>query len=174
MKQLALAFKAFFRILGDAPLAEKIERLLGDGEAKPDEIAAPPPEPEPTRSEALTLLAALQREGRLVDFLMEPIDGYQDAQIGAAVRDVHRDCAAILRRMFDPAPLRGEAEGSSVEIAAGFDPTAVQLSGNLGGQPPYRGQLRHAGWVARRCELPLWTGRPENARVIAPSEVELS
>ena len=175
MNQFTLAFKAFFRILGDSGLAERIGALL---ETSPEPDAAVPPAtvpvPEPKRSEALTLLAALQREGRLVDFLMEPIDAYQDAQIGAAVRDVHRDCAKVLQRMFDLKPLRSEAEGSSIEVPDGFDPNAVQLTGQVAGTPPYRGVLRHPGWQAARCDLPTWTGQPENARVIAACEVELS
>src|SRR5262245_52773100 len=34
------------------------------------------------REGALALLALLQREGRLVDFLREPLDGFSDADIG--------------------------------------------------------------------------------------------
>ena len=54
----------------------------------------------PARSEAITLLAALQREARFVDFIQESLAGYTDAQIGAAARDVHRDCGTVLKRMF--------------------------------------------------------------------------
>src|SRR5262245_5631107 len=47
--------------------------------------APPPPKPVPVKPscEPLRLLTILQREGRLVDFLLEDIDGYTDQQVGA-------------------------------------------------------------------------------------------
>jgi hypothetical protein len=126
----------------------------------------------PARSEALTLLAVLQREGRLVDFFMEPITDFTDAQIGSAVRTVHRDCAVALERLFAIAPLRTEAEGDAIEVPAGYDPAQFRLVGNIKGTP-VRGKLSHAGWKATRCEMPEWNGHPEAALVIAPSEVQV-
>lgn len=158
-----LAFKTFFRILRDAAFADQVRRLL------PAETATP----KTTRSPALTLLATLQREGRLVDFLKERLDGYSDAQVGAAARDVHRDCAAAVERMFGLEPLRAEDEDSEVTVPAGFDPAKVRLTGNVTGQPPHRGVLRHAGWRAKRCDVPEWRGSDDAALVVAPAEVEL-
>jgi hypothetical protein len=129
--------------------------------------------PPPARSEALSLLAILQQEARLVDFLKEPLDGYSDAQIGAAVRDVHRDGAAVLERVFAIRALRKEAEASDVTVPPGFDAGAVRLTGGLTGPPPYRGKLRHPGWQATKVELPRWTGSVEAARTIAPAEIEV-
>ena len=62
----------------------------------PVPAAADKKKPEGTaqRDGALALLALLQREGRLVDFLREPLDGYGDADIGAAART----CTAAARR----------------------------------------------------------------------------
>ena len=117
----------------------------------------------PTRSDALTLLATLQREARLIDFFMEDLAGYDDAQISAAVRDVHRDCAAALERMFALRPLRSQEEGSHVEIPAGYDPVQITLTGNVTGQPPLRGTLVHHGWQAMQCELPEWSGQEESS-----------
>jgi hypothetical protein len=161
---LGLAFKSFFRILGDAGFAGRVRQLLGD-----DETA-----PAARRNPALTLVAALQREGRLVDFLKEDLRGYSDEQVGAAVRDVHRDCAAVFERCFAFAPLRAEDEDASVTVAAGFEPSEVRLIGKVTGEPPYRGVLRHAGWRATRCELPSWSGGEAATLVVAPAEVELS
>ena len=48
-----------------------------------------PPVVKKPSGEPLRLLAILQREGRLLDFLLEDISSYQDAQIGVAVRDIH-------------------------------------------------------------------------------------
>ena len=137
----------------------------------------PPPKPAaakpPARSEAITLLAALQREARFVDFIQESLAGYSDAQIGAAARDVHRDCGAVLKRMFALRPAVTEEEGKDVEVPAGFDAGRWRLTGNVTGQPPFHGRLVHPGWEATACELPTWSGSAAAARIVAPAEVEL-
>src|SRR5712691_11787335 len=76
----------------------------------------------------------LQRDARLIDFLMEDLSGYDDAHIGAAARDVHRACAAALEHMFELRPLRYQTEGAHVEILPGYDPVQVTLTGNVTGQ----------------------------------------
>jgi hypothetical protein len=121
----------------------------------------------------LSLLAALQREGRFVDFIKEPLAAYSDAQVGAAVRDVHRDCSAVLERCFAVRPLVDGAEGAEVDVPSGFDAAQYRLVGNVQGQPPYRGKLCHHGWQATRKDLPDWTGGPSSAMVLSPAEVEL-
>ncbi len=131
------------------------------------------PPAAPRRSEALTLLATLQREGRLVDFLMENIDAFDDAQVGAAVRDVHRACGATLRRLFAPAPAIPAAEGAAFTAAAGYDPERIRLTGRVTGQPPFQGAVAHPGWEATRCDLPAWNGNESAARIIAPAEIEI-
>ena len=40
------------------------------------------------------------REARFVDLVNESLDGYSDAQIGAAARDVLRDSKKVLDRLF--------------------------------------------------------------------------
>jgi hypothetical protein len=177
MSSLILAFKTFFRILFNGDFREQVDRLVR-GELPQPPVKEPEarkaPEPKrPKRSEALTLLAALQREARFVDFVLEPIGGYSDAQIGAAVRDIHRDSASLLERMFGVQPLVTEAEGATIEIPAGFDAARYSLTGAVSGHPPHRGQLAHHGWQATRCELPSWTGSDEAAHVVAPAVVEL-
>lgn len=186
MTAIGLAFRLFFRTLFNAEFRQQAD-LLVRGELT-NKAASPPPQPTaapkaeprkpepkkpPPRSEALTLLAALQREARLVDFLQEPIADYNDAQIGAAVRDIHRDCAAVLERMFGLRALLTETEGAAIEVPAGFDAARYSLTGNVAGQPPYRGTLAHHGWQVTRCELPQWSGGDEAARVVAPAVVEL-
>ena len=177
---LGLAFRLFFRgLFADAAFVEQAGQLL-DGKLSRAAVAAPLPAPGPTpaavksgRSQALDLLSLLQREGRLVDFLKENLAAYSDAQIGAAVRDVHRDCGAALEKAFGLVPVRSETEGTGVTVPAGFDAASVRLSGNVSGQAPYQGTLRHAGWQATRCELPAYTGSEGAAKVIAPAEVEI-
>jgi hypothetical protein len=187
MGRFGLAFKTFFRVLSDDSFAEGTRALIegrsfaapgpapapGPTTAKAASPAVAPAPSAPTRSEALTLLSVLQREARLVDFLKENIAPYSNEQIGAAVRDVHRDAAASLERMFALKSVRSEAEGASVEVPAGADAARVRLIGNVAGNPPFRGTLRHAGWEATKIQLPEWTGGDASARVVAPAEVEL-
>jgi hypothetical protein len=73
---------------GPSAVAEPAKPQPKQDAKKP--AAAPRP-----RSEALTLLATLQREARFVDFIKESLEGYSDAQIGAVARDVHRDCGKV-------------------------------------------------------------------------------
>ena len=180
MARIGLAFRLFFKALGDAAFAEQA-RAVVEGKELPGPVVAPmrqAPQVTPVvragRSEAISLLAVLQREGRLVDFLKENIGGYSDAQVGAAVRDVHRDCGAAVERLFALRPVRTEAEGASIEVPAGFDANRVRLVGNVGGAGPWRGQLRHAGWEATKVEVPEYTGSAEGARVGAAAEVEIA
>lgn len=182
MHRISVAFRAFFRVLVNALVAERVEQAL-KGQPLPaiehqpaDKPAEPPPKPvkkAPTRSDALNLLEALQREARLVDFLQEPLAGYEDAQIGAVVRDLHRQCAAALERMFGLKPIEAAEEGATIEVPAGSDPARVHLSGNVSGPAPLRGKLCHHGWEATRCELPAWSGSERSVFVIAPAEVEI-
>lgn len=176
MGRFVLGIKALFRAWGDDWFAFRVNELLTLS-TPPDQPTAPKPrEPEvklPKRSEALTLLSVLQREGRLVDFLEEPIKEYTDQQIGAAVRDVHKDCANALKRMFAIEPLREESEGAQITVASGYDSAEFQLTGTVSGAGPYRGELCHPGWKATKVELPEWTGRDESAQIVAPAEVEV-
>lgn len=125
------------------------------------------------RSEAVTLLAALQREARWLDLVQEDLDNYSDSQVGAAARNVLRDCRTVLDRIFDLRPVIAQDEGTEVETPAVIDAVRWQLSGKVVGTPPYRGRLVHRGWEAGRVELPRWTGDRQNGRMIAPAEVEV-
>lgn len=166
MNRFLLGFRALIRTWTDESFADATEKLL----SAPDEAAAAP---VPTRSDALTFLSVLQRESRLVDFVQEPIAAYPDAQIGAAVRDVHSGCKAVFDRLLDLQPLVAEAEGSGITVPADANPEQYRLVGNVAGTPPYRGQLAHHGWRASRCDIPKWTGDSDSALTVAPAEVEL-
>lgn len=192
--RVGLAFRAFFAVLGNSETAARVGRAL-TGETAVPAITAAKPAAEPAktavdrsadsptlvsksvakpasdRSDALTLLATLQREARLVDFLQESLNDYSDSDIGAAVRNIHRDSAAVLRRLFDLQPVLPNAEGDTV--AVDNDMHRFRLVGNVTGQPPYRGTLVHHGWVAQQCAMPEWKGSVTAAMVIAPAEVEV-
>jgi hypothetical protein len=178
MGRLGIAFRLFYHALKDAAFAEKGQALLeapfvATPAPKTEAIAPHKQQVEPARSEALTLLSVLQREARLIDFLKENMTPYSDAQVGAAVRDVHRDAAAALDRMFELKPVMSQAEGTRVDIPGGTDAARVRLTGNVTGQLPLSGTLRHGGWQATKTALPAWNGSLATANVVAPAEVEL-
>jgi hypothetical protein len=191
MRRLWIAIRAFFATLFYRDVAREVERVLKEASEPAEAVAerAEKPEraekaeraakpqrkkpPAPVRSDALTLLATLQREARFIDFIQEPLDSYSDAQIGAAARDVHRDCARVLDRLFALRPIAGEEEGTEVEVPPGFEAARYRLTGNVAGEPPFRGRLKHPGWEATQVELPSWSGTEAAARTIAPVEVEL-
>jgi hypothetical protein len=161
----------------EAPMEVPKETLK---EAKPAPKVEPRPEPERPRVStaqhhrdgALALLALLQREGRLVDFLREPLDGFSDADIGAAARDVHRGCRKVLEQHLTLEPVMPGAEEAKVSVPKGFDPAEIRLIGEARGEPPFRGTLRHHGWRVVDAKLPSLTDGIDRM-VIAPAEVEL-
>jgi hypothetical protein len=161
--RIKIAIRASLRILRNAEFAKKVEPLLAPPEpAKPVKPSGAP----------LRLLALLQREGRLIDFLLEEIQAYSNDQVGAAVRDIHRQCQHALKEHLVLEPVLAHAEGDDVDVPTGFDPAAVQLTGNVTGQPPFRGALRHHGWRVKDVKLaPLPEGQDEF--ILHPAEVEL-
>jgi hypothetical protein len=132
----------------------------------------PPPPPKPT-AEPIRILGVLQREARLLDFLLEDIQQYSDDQIGASVRDIHAKAQTALKKHVKLEPVLPQQEGASVSIPAGFDPSAVRLVGNVTGQPPFTGILQHAGWRARSIDVPK-VPEGQDDFVLMPAEVELS
>jgi uncharacterized protein DUF2760 len=177
--RLFLAFRVFFAVLFSRDAAQRVAPALEGKPAPQPKIEAPKPQKpapkpqKPIRSEAVTLLAALQREARFLDFIKEPLDGYADAQVGAAARDVHRDCGSVIERMFAVQSLMTEEEESEIEVPAGFDSGKYHLTGNVTGEPPFQGRLMHPGWQATKCEVPKWSGSDQAAKIVAPAEVEL-
>jgi hypothetical protein len=155
-----------------AALAAAAIAVTGPGAGVP--AGAPAPVPAvPAGDEALTMLALLQQAGRFVDFVEEDLAPYSDAQIGAAVRSIHSGCRTVLRERLEISPILAGEEGAPVTIDAGFDPAAVRITGNVRGEPPYRGVLRHAGWRSTRPRLPeRVAGRDPS--ILAPAEVEVA
>ena len=158
---------------------EAAEKASTAGEAKEEAIEAgsAPSEADlggdlARRIAVVQILGLLQREGRLIDFLQEDIEPYDDAQIGAAVREVHRGCRNALQEVLGLKPVLDAPEGSEVEIDEDFDPSRIRLVGNVQGSPPFKGVIRHCGWRYTRLELPRWTAR-EETDVLAPAEVEI-
>jgi hypothetical protein len=165
--RLKLAFASFFTILFKGRLPAALQ--------KPAPVAAPavatPAIDDLDR--AVQMIALLQREGRLVDFLMEDLASYADAQVGAAVRDVHDSCRRALDRYVTLEPILGGLEGQVATMTDPLDPAAIRLVGNVTGRPPFRGTVLHRGWRASRVDLPA-LGGAGSRRVVAPAEVEVA
>ena len=199
MSRFILAFSCFFRLLFGArlhpraadylpeeakpkalpPAAKKADRedKPAKAEVKPEPVEV---KPEPVkfkaadhhRDGALALLALFQREGRLVDFMREPIDDYEDADIGAAVRDIHRGCKKVLDDYLVLEAVMPGDEDDEISVPKGFDPAEIRLIGAVDGEPPFKGVLRHHGWRAATVRLPSLSEGVDR-HVISPAEVEI-
>ena len=184
LERLPLAFRCFFSILfhADIPL-DIVRKLVKSAGAAPQAVIVTAPsgsrlkEVERPASEtfdrAVQMLALLQRDGRLVDFLAEMFSAYPDTQVGAAVRTIHDNCRQVLDQYVKLEPILNSEEDQPVTVPAGFDLAAIRLIGNVAGEPPVRGVLRHKGWRVKEVNLPplpLGAGR----MVVAPAQVELS
>ncbi len=172
MNRIALAFRSFFAILFSGKLPGDIAQALGfSPSTKPQPAPKPSPAFKPADG-AIQILGILQRDSRLIDFLMEDISGYSDDQIGAAVRNLHDQSRESLIRYVRLAPVIDGVEGTFTKLDAS-DPGAVKLLGNVpvSGKAP-GGILRHKGWRAEKVDLPpLAAGSA--ATILAPAEVEV-
>ncbi|MGA2594905.1 MAG: DUF2760 domain-containing protein [Bryobacteraceae bacterium] len=167
MSRILLAFRAFFAILFGLPLPREIKTPAPA--PRPAAAKAEPQPPNPAY--ALQLLAILQRDSRLVDFLMEDIASYDDDQIGAAVRSLHDQARDSLARYLSLQPVIDGVEGAYTRPAT-TDPAAVKFIGNLPAGKPEGGVLRHKGWRAAKVDLPVLNPK-QDASFIAPAEIEV-
>jgi len=173
-QRLAIGLACFRRALGSADFCRSADALLHPV-PPPAPPAAPKPvelPPERRHAAGLAVLSLLQREGRLLDFLQEDMAAYSDAEIGAAARVVHAGCREVLASHLTLEPVLKESEGAAIKVPAGFDAQRIRLTGNLAGQPPFTGTLKHHGWVATSVRLPS-VSETLDPRVLAPAEVEL-
>ncbi len=190
MSRIVLAFSCFWRILLGKQLPLDAARLLPAGATPEPKVETKVVEKVVTqvverevkpkisvaqhhRDGALALLALLQREGRLVDFLRESLESFSDADIGAAARDVHRGCGKVLAQHLNLEPVMPGEEEAKVSVPKGFDPAEVRLIGEAKGEPPFKGTLRHHGWRVTESKLPALADGVDRT-VLAPAEVELS
>jgi hypothetical protein len=180
LNRIVLAFKCFFSLLFSGELSPDVIAALNltkRGTAAPAAKAASPaaapaaPPAVRTADGALQLLAILQRDSRLIDFLQEDIAGYEDEQIGAAVREIHDQSRDAIARYVTLTPVIDGVEGTYAKAPA-QDPSLVKFVGNVPAQPPAGGTLRHKGWRATKVNLPALPAR-QDATVIAPAEIEI-
>ena len=169
MNRISLAFRAFFAILFGGSLPADIAKAFGYSKAVP---AAPPAAPKPQAGPAdgaVQILSILQRDARLIDFLMEDISGYSDEQVGAAIRDVQQQSRESLERYLRLQPVIDGVEGTFVKTE-GAEPAGLKFIGNVpaSGKAP-GGTLRHKGWRVQGVNLPT---QPPGT-VLAPAEIEI-
>jgi len=172
--RLLIALDLFRRVLVNPGVAAEAARLRAFGPAPQSGGSAmrPPPLLEAEPNAALQLLGLLQHDGRFIDFLEEDVTAYSDAEVGAAARVVHEGCRETLRQHFTIASVRPEPEGSRVTLGPGFDASAVRLTGNVVGEPPFSGGLTHKGWRVTAVRLPK-VASGHDLSILAPAEVEL-
>ena len=169
MNRISFACRSFFSILFSGTLAPDIALAFGYSKAMPVK-AAPPPKPQAGPADgAVQILSLLQRDARLVDFLMEDISAYSDEQVGAAVRDVQAQSKQSLERYLQFQPVIDGVEGTYTKTE-GIAQGAIKLIGNVpaNGKAP-GGLLRHKGWQAAKVDLPAAVP----GAVLAPAEIEV-
>lgn len=165
LTRLSMAFKMIFS-------RQYTETLF-----QPAEIETPVAEPIPEIVEAdadsaLQLIALLQKEGRLIDFINEDVNSFSDDQVAAAARVVHQGVKKALDEHLTFAPASDAQEGNSVSLDADFDRSTYRLTGNITGSAPYRGTVIHKGWKVTDIKLPAVVDGTD-LNVVAAAEVEL-
>lgn len=170
MSRISFAFRSFFAILFGGKLPSDIAQAFGYSKVVPIKADPIPAKPKAGPSDgAVQILGVLQRDARLVDFVMEDISAYSDEQVGAAVRDVQEKSRQTLERYLKLAPVIDGVEGTFTKVA-GLDASAFKLVGKVppSGKAP-GGMLRHKGWKAEKVDLPAI----EPGSVLAPAEIEI-
>jgi len=194
----SLAWRSFWAVLGSGKLPDDLLAELGVARnISVPNVATPPkqaaraetPVAKPaaaapavdtkamTEDGAVRMLALLQREGRLLDFLYEDLTLYSDDRVGAVVRGVHESCRKALDRAVQLGPVVDGVEGTVTTLSSvGLNPkdaARVKLMGKVPADgKPTSGILQHKGWQVKSLTLP-----PEDAasraRVLAPAEIEV-
>jgi len=175
LNRISFAFRSFFSILFKGALPADIALAFGYSKGMAVKAPAAASRPAPDKPAAgpadgaVQILAVLQRDARLVDFLMEDISAYPDEQVGAAVRDVQTQARETLSRYLRLEPVVDSVEGVYTK-ADGLNAAEVKFIGNVpaSGRAP-GGLLRHKGWKAAKVDLP----QAAPGTVLAPAELEV-
>jgi hypothetical protein len=167
-------FVLWFSLAGGKSRAEPV-LSAPPATSTPLPVSIPPPAPatQQAESEIVAFFGLLQEKGRLVDFLMEDVTSYEDAEVGAAARVIHQGCRQVLQEYFQISPISEAQEGSQVTVPAGYSPDQYRLVGKLAGEPPFTGTLLHKGWKTDFVKLPRVV-KMDRLPAIAPAEIELA
>lgn len=176
ISRLVFAVGCFVRLLVDARFAAAVRRLvhghgLDDASTEKPSKHLPAPVPVPVidpRASARVLLALLQREGRFVDFLEQPVDGFSDADVGAAARVVHAGCKKALAGRITVTPILAEDEGARVMLS-GTEENVTLAGAARAREGTFT--VVHRGWRLAHDELPTLTAGHDGA-VLQAAEVE--
>ena len=177
LSRISLAFRCFFNMLFQGALSSETLTSLNLTRREAASVKAAASKPAAaipvakTSDGALQILGILQRDSRLVDFLMEDITSYSDDQIGAAVREIHDQCRDSIARYVTLQPIIDGVEGTFAK-APSADPNVIKFIGNVPAKPPSGGTLRHKGWRAAKVDLPAMSAK-QDAAIIAPAEIEI-
>jgi hypothetical protein len=138
---IVAAFKAFFWALKNPKAFEEKTKKITEKKPKP-------------ALDHLRLLSMMQHSARFIDFIKEDISAYSDQEVGVVVRDIHKNCAKLLEEVVAIRPISKDEEGSAFIVPVHYDSQEISLIGNIRGEPPYKGVLRHPGWKASKLSLP--------------------
>lgn len=156
---IATAFKAFFWALKNPKAFEEKTKKITEKKTKP-------------ALDHLRLLSMMQHSARFIDFIKEDISAYSDQEVGAVVRDIHKNCAKLLEDVVAIKPLNKDEEGSVITVPMHYDSQEISLIGNVRGEAPYKGVLRHPGWKASKLSLPECSVDVRK-EILQPAEVEV-
>ncbi len=156
-----------------AALVAGAGRRVGAAASEERADVTPPGRASVPGEDGLRLLGVLQRGGRFVDFLEADLRRYTDEEIGSAMRSVHAGCRSALEGRLRLSPVLPGVEGEVVTVEPGFDPGAVHFTGQIRGEGPHRGMLRHAGWRASALKLPD-RAKGDDPSLLAPAEIEVT
>ena len=161
LSNLANAITTFFSVLAQGKTLQK------------EKISSIPKGEIKVNADLIWPLYLLQREARLIDFLLEDISSAPDDLVGAGVREVHTKCRKYLLEKLTLQPIISQEEGARVTIESGFNPSKIMLTGYLEGQPPYNGTLKHQGWEVLSSQIPEVTDSFRKNPVLAQAELEI-
>ena len=169
MSRISLAFKSFFAILFGDGLPAEVAKAYGFTK---ESAAKPAPKPVEVRPAdgALQILGILQRDARLIDFLMEDISPYSDEQVGAAVRQVNEQGRASLPATSTVARHRRRRRHTPASTSPSGRRHRQADRQRAPGRQAAGGILRHKGWRVERIDLPKPAG---DLKVLAPAEIEI-
>lgn len=124
------------------------------------------------RSEALELLAALQREARFIDFIKDDLSESICSQdtLFEVVKMVHDRCAETCEKIFSIRPLSEEINGEPSDSRS-EDSTQEDVT-TEGSRLHTNKRVIHHGWRATKCDLPVWQGDKRDELVLASCEYE--
>ena len=183
---LGLALGAFLKCLFNRDFAQNVQGLAMGQYVKSGMVettALPTSEAqEPvtakipklhTDGSAIQMLAELQKEGRLIDFLEEDLSQYEDEEIGSSVRTIHEGCKKVMDQCLKKEKIIDQEEESSVRVNGDYDVHELKLSGRVSDKFPLKGVLVHPGWKVTSFKLKERSSNSSAQQVLAPAEVEI-